>query len=150
MAAGMHMRQNVVDSAMALGKKMRHEVIVTTSVVFVAFLICSVYSTLYAVALHLQEFSNISRACPGASVCNASCFNVYTHIYFWILRTPEFQLTIVLLSKPLPLLVVLWYMTTGRMRHGMQQNQIEMAKMKGKLLNKLTFWRRDPLQKLLL
>jgi len=145
MAAGMHMRQNVVDSAMALGKQMRHKVIVTTAVVFVAFLICSVYSTLYAVALQLQEFSNMSRACSGKSVCDASCFNVYTHIYFWIFRTPEFQLTIVLLSKPLPLLVVLWYMTTGQMRHGMQQNQIEMAKMKGKLLNKLAFWRRDPL-----
>ncbi len=144
MAAGMHMHQNVVDSAMALGKQMRDEVVITTAVVFLAFLISSVYSTLYAVALQLQEFSNISHVCPGASVCNASCFNVYTQIYFWILRTPEFQLTIVLLSKPLPLLVVLWYMTTGRMRQGMQQNQIEMAEMKGKLLNKLAFWRRNP------
>jgi hypothetical protein len=40
---------------------------------------------------------------------------------------------IVLVSKPLPLLVVLWHMSSGRMRHGVQNNAIEM---KGVLLNK--------------
>jgi hypothetical protein len=132
------MQQHVVDKAMALGKQIQRNVVVSTAVVFVTFIIRSTYSTWYAVAFKLQDFSNISQKCLGISVCDALCFNTFTHIYFWMLRTPEFQLMVVLLSKPLPLLVVLHGMTTGRMRR-----MPCMRAMKGSLLNTLTIWRRS-------
>jgi hypothetical protein len=37
---------------------------------------------------------------------------MYTLISRWMMYTPEFQLTIVLISSPLTLLVALWGMTT--------------------------------------
>lgn len=87
-AANMHIRPQAVEEAMALARQIRKQVAVTTGIVFVTFLIRSAYSTMYAVAFQLQEFSNIARKCPGSSVCDATCFNVYTHIYFWMMRTP--------------------------------------------------------------
>ena len=143
MAAQNRLRNDVVGAAIALGRQMQKEVVVTTSVVFVTFLIRSVYSTMYAVAYKLQNFANIAQKCPGTSVCDIECFNVFTHIYFWMIRTPEFQLIVVLISKPLPLLVVLYSMTTGRMRHGTQQHERGMSGKKGSLLSKLAFWKRS-------
>ena len=88
MAAQHRLRQEAVGAAMALGRQMQREVLVTTAVVFVTFLIRAAYSTMYAVAYKLQDFSNLSRKCPGASVCDSSCFNVFTLICFWMIRTP--------------------------------------------------------------
>ena len=105
MAAQHKLRQQVVGAAMALGRQMQREVLVTTAVVFVTFLIRSAYSTMYAVAYKLQDFSNLSRKCPGASVCDPSCFNVFTLIFFWMIRTPgntpkHTSLTASLLTRP--------------------------------------------------
>jgi hypothetical protein len=57
--------------------------------------------------------------------------------------TPEFHLSIVLVSKPLPLLIALWAMTSERMRQGMLRRETEAADINGGLLNKLSFWRRS-------
>ncbi len=141
-AAQNGMRNMAVGAAMALGRQMQKEVVVTTSVVFVTFLVRSVYSTMYAVAYKLQNFSNIAQKCPGSSVCDTKCFNVFTHIYFWMIRTPEFQPMVVLISKPLPLLLVLCGMTTGRIRRKKQQKQPEMAGKESGLLSKLALWKR--------
>jgi hypothetical protein len=46
---------------------------------------------------------------------------------FWMTRTPAFQLTIVLLSSPITLLVALWGMTSRAM---MQQMRICVAEKK--------------------
>jgi hypothetical protein len=140
------LRKDVVVTATAKGRQMQKEVVFTTSVVFVTFLIRSVYSTFYAVAYKLQNFANIAQKCPGTSVCDEECFNVYTHIYFWMIRTPEFQLIVVLISKPLPLLVVLYGMTTGRMRHGTQTQEPDVPGKWGRVLSKLAFWKRSPSQ----
>jgi hypothetical protein len=92
--------------------------------VFVTFIIRSVYSTLYAVAYKLQDISKISICSNG---CDSSCANVYTQIALWMLYTPELQMIVVLASKPLPLLVALWGMTTGRLRDSSQTKQHEMV-----------------------
>jgi hypothetical protein len=118
-------------AAIALGSQMRREMIVTTTVVFVAFVIRSVYSTMFAVAFSLQNFSKISRECQGFSVCDASCFNEFTHMLFWMIRTPELQLVIMLISNPLPLIVALWQMTSVRMRQAYQRDQHEEEKKYG-------------------
>ena len=41
----------------------------------------------------------------------------------WLFYTPEFQLTVELISSPLALLVALWGMTTERALQQMQSNR---------------------------
>ncbi len=105
-----------VDTASAAseaGRTLRLRILVTTGFVFVAFVLRSIFSTMFAVANQGQEIAAISgqQRCAGVeSFCN-SCTNVYTHISRWMLYTPEFQLTITMISSPLALLVALWGMT---------------------------------------
>ena len=64
---------------------------------------------MFAVAYQLQD---LAHRCPGVSTpCTTTCHNVFTHIQQWLIHTPEFQLTIVLISSPVALLVALWGMT---------------------------------------
>ena len=101
-------------AAMLAGRQLRRQIVGTALLVFVTFLVRSAYAILYAVALSLQNQSNV---CPGntQSFCNPSCYNVYTHIIHWMFWAPQFLLSIVLITKPLPLLVALWGMTSGHM-----------------------------------
>ena len=63
---------------------------------------------MFAVAYQLQDLAN---RCPGVSTpCTTTCHNVFTHIQQCLIHTPEFQLTIVLISSPVALLVALWGM----------------------------------------
>jgi hypothetical protein len=109
---------------MADGMHLRRQIAATFGVVFVTFLLRSVYSILYAVAYQLQD---LDSPCPGntQSFCNAACYNVFAHIVRWNFLTPEFQLMIVLISSPLALLVALWGMTSKSMRSYMQRKHRE-------------------------
>jgi hypothetical protein len=97
----------------AAGGVLRHyrrQVVGTTAFVFVAFVVRSTQSTMAAVCRQLQDAASI---CPGvSSICDASCTNVYTHMTYWLLFTPEFQVTVVLISSPVALLVSLWGVTS--------------------------------------
>ena len=61
--------------------------------------------------------------------CDASCNNVFTHITLWITRTPEFQVTIVLVSSPLTLLVALWGMTSKQTLEAMKSKDRDVPLM---------------------
>ncbi len=125
MAAQHRMQSRVVNQASALGRRLRQEVVVTTSFVFVAFLIRSVVSTLLAVANQSQDIAN---ECPGVTTaCDASCYDVYTHIVQWNAYTPEFETTVVLISSPLMLLLALWGMTPKLTLQLMRSRQRQMA-----------------------
>jgi hypothetical protein len=100
---------HAASAAMASGRMLRLQIVGTTCFVFVAFVVRSVFSTMFAVANHLRDNGEV---CPGASKCS-DCYNAYTHITRWMVFTPEFQLAIVLVSSPLALLVALWGMTKG-------------------------------------
>ena len=115
---------NAADQAVAVGQQLRRQIVGVSAMVFVTFIIRSVYSTLYAVAYKLQDISKISIYSNG---CDSSCANAYTQIALWMLYTPELQMIVVLASKPLPLLVALWGMTTGRLRDSSQTKQHEMV-----------------------
>ena len=52
----------------------------------------------------------------------------------WLLYTPEFQLTVVLISSPLALLIALWGMTDKRTLQQMQSNRRQMGAMRDVLL----------------
>jgi hypothetical protein len=128
--------------------QLRRQIIGTTAVVFVTFLVRSAFSAMSAAANQMQE---MSKACKGVtSFCDESCFNFYTHIYTWMQYTPEFQVSIVLISKPLPLLVSLWGMTSPRMRVRLQTTAADikmrdsmLAKMRDGMVRTLTIWRQD-------
>jgi hypothetical protein len=108
----------------AVGRQLRRRVVVTTAVVFVAFVIRSVQSIINAVARHLQDRAN---QCPGVTnLCDSTCYNVFTHIFWFMARTPEFQVTIVLVSSPLTLLVALWGMTTKQTLQLMKSKEQEV------------------------
>jgi hypothetical protein len=84
----------------------------TTAIVFAAFVVRSVYASMSAVSGQKEDGAN---ECPGVtSRCDASCYNIFSHINEWLIYTPEFQVTIVLISSPLTLLVALWGMTSSK------------------------------------
>ena len=60
-------------------------------------------------------------------VCDPTCFNEFTHITQWMGRTPEFQMTIVLISSPVALLVALWGVTSRYTLQLMKLKQQGMA-----------------------
>ncbi len=118
---------DAASASAAAGRELKRQIVVTTAVVFVAFVVRSVQSTMFAVARQLQD---VSRTCPGVTDrCDPSCFNVFTHIGQWAANTPEFQVTIVLVSSPLTLLVALWGMTSKQTLHTMKSNQQEVPLM---------------------
>ncbi len=96
---------DAASAAMATGRMLQLQIAGTTGFVFVAFVVRSVFSTMYAVAYSSRV---LGKNCPHCGDCS----NVYAHIVRWMHYTPEFQLTIVLVSSPLALLVALWGMTT--------------------------------------
>jgi hypothetical protein len=102
---------HTASAAASTGRALRLKIVGTTAVVFVAFLLRSVFATIYAVAYQLQDFDNREERCFG-KFCDLSCYNFYTAIVQWLVETPEFQLTIELISSPLALLVALWGMTS--------------------------------------
>jgi hypothetical protein len=91
------------------GRTLRRHMLGTTAFIFVTFLLRSVFSTMFAVANQMRDVNSV---CPdGTSGLCGSCHNVYTHLFIWMLYTPQFQLMVILISSPLALLVALWGMT---------------------------------------
>jgi hypothetical protein len=111
----------------AVGRTLRVRVVTTTVVLFVAFVLNSVASTMDAVATSFADEAN--KVCPGVSTrrCDAACYNVYTQIAQWMSYTPEFQLTFVLISSPLVLLVALWGMTNKSVLQIMKSIQLDAS-----------------------
>ena len=116
-----------IDFAIAtqkVGDTHKLQMVATIVFVFAAFLLRAVFSIMLAVASQFQE---LSRTCPGVtSLCDASCHNMFTHLLLWALNTPEFQVTVVLVSSPLALLVALWGMTSSQALHAMTSKEQEV------------------------
>jgi hypothetical protein len=105
----------------------------TAAFVFVTFLLRAVYSTMFALANELQNNGN-HASCPSSNQCDASCYNVYYLMQQWLFNTPEFQLTVVLISSPLAMIVALWGMTSDRTLQRMQSNRRQMGTMRSVLM----------------
>jgi hypothetical protein len=113
--------EDAESASAAAVRELRRQIVVTTAVVFVGFVLRSVQSTMLAVARQLQDGA---RTCPGVtSVCDPSCHSVFTHMHRWAVNTPEFQVTVVLVSSPLTLLVALWGMTSKRTLQAMKSKE---------------------------
>jgi hypothetical protein len=96
----------------AANRKLQRQILGTVAVVFVTFLLRAVFSTMHALADALQNAATTCQYTSGP--CDTQCFNVFADIQFWLLYTPEFQLSVVLISSPLAMLVALWGMTSDR------------------------------------
>ena len=105
----------------------------TAALVFVTFLLRAVYSTMFALSNQLQNAGNYVN-CPSSTQCDASCYNVYRLMQEWLFYTPEFQLTVVLISSPLAMIVALWGMTSDRTLQRMQSNRRQMGRMRDVLV----------------
>ena len=126
---------DAASASAAAGRELRRQVVVTTAVVFIAFVLRSVYATMTAVARHLQNTATRCPPTPGVTVfCDPSCRNVFALIDRWMSRTPEFQVTIILMSSPLALLVALWGMTSKQTLQTMNSSQRNMASTSARLL----------------
>ena len=90
-------------------RKVRRQILGTAAFVFVTFLLRAVFSTRNALSIALQNFD---ANCP--TPCGIPCNNEWTVIHYWLAFTPEFQLSVMLISSPLALLVALWGMTDKR------------------------------------
>jgi hypothetical protein len=110
----------------AEGRQLWRQIVGTAGFVFVTFLLRTVFSTMFALANELQDIGDI---CPSSNQCDASCYNVYTLMQTWLFYTPEFQLTVELVSSPLTLLVALWGMTSKHTLRLMQSRRREMKSM---------------------
>ena len=104
--------------------KVRRQILGTAAFVFVTFLLRAVFSTMNALSNALQ---NYGAACP--TDCDIPCNNVWALIAFWLEFTPEFQLTVVLISSPLSLLFALWGMTDKRTLQHMRAGRGQTVRM---------------------
>jgi hypothetical protein len=120
---------NETSAAAATGRGLRRRMVGTAAIVFAAFVVRSVFATMSAVARQLQDGRT---RCPG-NFCDVSC-DVFTNIHQWMTYTPEFQVTIVLISSPLTLLVALWGMTSRQILRLMKLHQQDITMTSPKLL----------------
>jgi hypothetical protein len=100
------------NQAISSGKRLKHQIMVSTCAVFVSFFLRAVWASMFT---FVSAAANISELCvPYDNRCNAKCYNIASHILVWIMFTPEFYFAVVLLSQPVTLLVALWSMTSGQ------------------------------------
>jgi hypothetical protein len=108
----------------ASGRQLRRQIVGTTTFVFLTFLLRAVYSTMSALANALQ-----TEVVTCSNVCDPACKNVWAVILYWLVYTPEFQLSVVLISSPLAMLVALWGMTSERTLQHMRSGRGPMVRM---------------------
>ena len=110
----------------AAGRQLRRQIVGTASFVFLTFLLRAVFSIMNALSNALQ---NDGADCP--TPCGIPCNNVWTLIANWLELTPEFQLSVVLISSPLALIVALWGMTSERTLQYMRSSRRQMVPLVG-------------------
>ena len=116
---------DATSAAVAPSRQLRRQIVGTAAFVFVTFLLRAVFSTMNALANALQ---NDAAGC--ANPCDPSCYNVWSLMSYWLQFTPEFQLSVELISSPLALLVALWGMTSKHTLRLMQSRRREMNVMR--------------------
>ncbi len=96
----------------ARGRELQRQIVVTCSVVFLAFLIRAAHSGMTVVASAAQNL-DIDCGQYGDIRCR-DCNNAFANMLVWLLYTPHFYFAVALVSQPIALLVALWGMTSGQ------------------------------------
>ena len=96
--------------------KVRLQIIVTVSTVFVTFLMRSVYAAALAASRrdsHIATpFAENPQCAQTTSIFCDPCQEIGLIVQSWLWLCPEFSFTVFLLSSPVTILVSLWGMTT--------------------------------------
>ncbi len=100
------------------GRQLRRQIAGTAAFVLVTCLLHAVFAVMNAVSAALQKTGS-----DCTSICDSTCHNVWEVMQWWIAFTPEFQLSVMLISSPLALLVALWGMTSELTLQLMQSSQ---------------------------
>jgi hypothetical protein len=93
------------------GRQLKRQILGTCGVAFASFLVRAVFSVFFTITTALQQSS---IACPDYIDRCSACYNVFSHMLVWYLYSPDVVLSMVLVTQPFAVLVLLWGMTTGR------------------------------------
>jgi hypothetical protein len=107
-------------------RQLMRQIVYTCSVIFVSLLVRAVPSIIYAIAAGLQHISASCDAHTDLGRCG-ECYDVYTHMFVWILYTPSLYFAVLLFSQPVAMLVALWGMTSGQTLAVMKESSAEQA-----------------------
>jgi hypothetical protein len=111
-------------------RKLRRQILGTSTLVFVTFMLRCIYAIMNAVSDALQNNGAACAATSGTS-CDPSCQNVWDLMQYWLTYTPEFQLMVMVISSPLALVVALWGMTSERTLQRMSHSGRKMTSIGG-------------------
>jgi hypothetical protein len=113
-----------IDRANSKVSKLIRQIFGTIAVIFITFMLRSVYAVINAVTQLLEgEIGVQCGLCRTEPIGATPCNNMYALIQNWLIFTPEFQLLVVLISSPLSLLVSLWGMTSENTRAILSQRK---------------------------
>jgi hypothetical protein len=124
-SSALRMRDLNDEHVEAVGRQLRWKIVGTAAFVFVTFLLRVVFSTMNALANALQ-----TQVFTCNNPCDPVCSNEWTVTLNWLELTPEFQLSVVLISSPLALLVALWGMTSEHTLQLMRSGRGQMVQLR--------------------
>jgi hypothetical protein len=104
-------------------KKVRLQITVTVSTVFVTFLVRFVYAAALAASRRgrvATPFDDNPRCAKDSSIFCDPCQDLGVVVQSWLYLCPEFSFTVFLLSSPVTILVSLWGMTTDSHLHSLR------------------------------
>jgi hypothetical protein len=113
----------VISEAGRKNDKVRLQITVTVTTVFVTFLMRCVYAVALAVSRRGRirtPWKTDPECPPSSSIFCDSCQEVGLIVQSWLWLCPAFSFTVFLLSSPVTILVSLWGMTTESMLNNMK------------------------------
>ena len=116
------LRDNKDENVEAAGRNLQRQIVGTSAFVFMTFLLRAVFAIMNAFSNALQN-QDAACAVVDNNLCDPECYNKWFLLQQWLQYTPEFQLSVVLISSPLALIVALWGMTSDRTLQLMQYSR---------------------------
>ena len=110
--------------------KVRLQITVTVSTVFVTFLVRSVYAAALAASRRGQistAFAANPRCAESTNIFCDPCQDLGVVVQSWLYLCPEFSFTVFLISSPVIILVSLWGMTTDSHLHSLRWGHASQA-----------------------
>ena len=113
-------------------KKVRLQIIVTVSTVFVTFLMRSVYAAALAASRRGRIVTpfDVNPQSPQTAVSCDPCQGAGLIVQTWLLLCPAFSFTVFLLSSPVTILVSLWGMTTDSLLQNLRWGHSSQASLR--------------------
>ena len=115
---------NLISEVGRKNSKVRLQIIVTVSTVFVTFLMRSVYAAALAASRRdsriVTPFADNHQCIQANGIFCDPCQELGVIVQSWLWLCPEFSFTVFLLSSPVTILVSLWGMTTDSMLRNMR------------------------------